>query len=189
MALQDIIQTILSEAEKKAQHIHDSTQKRINEYKSKVDSEITQQKADVDALAQQKKSEIDRKLKTTLSMEKRNQLLKVKRQTINNVFDKALSELCQLKDDEYLKVLEAIGTYVKISHLKEGKIIPAKGKKKITESFIQSQNSKLSVESEGDFAGGFIIQTEKSEIDGSFEALMNAIIKSHCESEVSKILF
>ena len=146
------------------------------------------------------KSEAETRKERVISsaeLKARNEKLQAKQTVIQEVFEKAVEELCKLGKNEYLKFIEDGVTSLAVTG-DENLILNAEGKKLIDETFVKSINDKLSAKDKkgniklsstvGNFKGGFILEKDGIEINNTFEALVESM-KEEMELEVAKALF
>lgn len=132
---------------------------------------------------------------TTLKV--RNEKLEAKQKVINEVFDKALEELCSMNSSRLKNFIKHTILDLDIDG-DETLILNEDGKSKIDDKFIEDLNfiflarnkkGELKVREEnGNFKGGFIVEKNGVEMNNTFEALMDSI-KDELEYEVSTALF
>lgn len=189
MALSDIINKILEEAQKKAAEILKAAEEEIAKYKTEIEQDKKQQEVEFLEKMDLKKKNIDRKMDTTINMEERNQVLKVKQSLIHETFDKAVEAICKVADSEYKTILENLLKASSIQDYKSGSLVPAKGKSAVTKELVAKINPQITVMEEGDFKGGFIFQGDKLEIDSTIESIVLKNLKPSIESDVAKLLF
>lgn len=189
MAITDITQKILEEARKKADEIRAEAQQAAKEYEDLKTKEFKEQEAALVEKEKLTKEDIERKMKSMVSMEERNKVLKAKQDLIQDIFAQAIDQLCAADDKDYQRVIEELAKHSDLGNFESGSIISAKGKKSITEKVISSVNSKLQVSEEGDFKGGFIFQSDNIQIDNTFSGVMERNVKPAIENEVAQILF
>lgn len=188
---------ILEEAKQKESEIltyAENEKERILQHKVKEAEEskrVIIQKAQEEAKA--KKERIISN--TTLKI--RNEKLEAKQKIMNEVFDKALEELCNMNASN-------LKNFIKHSILNlniegdETLILNEDGKTKIDTDFINEINNvliarnnkgEISIKEEnGTFKGGFILEKNGVEINNTFEALVYSM-KDELEFEVSTALF
>ena len=127
----------------------------------------------------------------------RNEKLQAKQTVIQEVFEKAVEELCKLGKDDYLAFIKNGVTSLAITG-DENLILNAEGQKLVNDDFIKSINKELSSKGKagnlklsstvGSFKGGFILEKNGIEINNTFEALVESM-KEEMQLEVAKALF
>lgn len=122
------------------------------------------------------------------------EVLRLKNQLIDEVFDKAIERIVKLEDKKYLEI---IARYL-VENLTLGVgtlIIGQKDHGRITQDWVNTllkkadkEDLRLKIVTSPDIQGGFILQGEKAEIDCS---LRQIIIdkKEELKPEISRVLF
>ena len=134
---------------------------------------------------------------SSAELKARNEKLQAKQTVIQEVFEKAVEELCKLGKDDYLAFIKNGVTSLAITG-DENLILNAEGQKLVNDDFIKSINKELSSKGKagnlklsstvGNFKGGFILEKDGIEINNTFEALVESM-KEEMELEVAKALF
>ena len=186
MALSDILQKILEEAKKEIEQTEKESAEKIKVLEKEYQKKEFEKEQEIKESMIKKKNEVDKKMETLVKMEERNEMLVMKQSVLDKVFEKALEKLVSLQDAEYKKVL--ICFLEKLSKEDEGTIIAAKDRKPITESALHDTGHTLKVREEGNFKGGFVYQSEKIEINSTFENVLKNL-KPEIEPEVAEMLF
>jgi len=187
MALSDILAKIEKEtAERIAQ-----MEKELKEKKEKLEKENNEKQKTIDEEMHQKVEEkgnkIIEKAEHLAEREEKNTILEAKREVIDEALDEAVTELS--KADNYKELL--IEMLKKTDFAEEGTVVvPAKGKEEATKKAIKDsgKNYFLSDKSAA-ISGGFIIKTDKVEIDNSFETLVKGQLREDLEIKLHKLLF
>lgn len=186
MALSDIVQKILDDANLKAKQISSKSEalmKEINiENESKIEKMIEEKEVEV----QKKEKAMISKTNNLILGERRNLLLKKKREILADVFEKAKKVLSQTSDKDLEEIIT--GAFSTISE-EEGIIYPAKGSKSLIENVMKKAGKSYKIGNEKDFLGGFIFVSNDSEIDLTFEAIIDKIIKPKLELDIAQLLF
>ena len=134
---------------------------------------------------------------SSAELKARNEKLQAKQTVIQEVFEKAVEELCKLGKDDYLAFIKNGVTSLAITG-DENLILNAEGQKLVNDDFIKSINNELSSKGKagnlklsstvGSFKGGFILEKNGIEINNTFEALVESM-KEEMQLEVAKALF
>lgn len=134
---------------------------------------------------------------SSAELKARNEKLQAKQTVIQEVFEKAVEELCKLGKDDYLAFIKNGVTSLAITG-DENLILNAEGQKLVNDDFIKSINKELSSKGKegnlklsstvGSFKGGFILEKNGIEINNTFEALVESM-KEEMQLEVAKALF
>ncbi len=134
---------------------------------------------------------------SSAELKARNEKLQAKQIVIQQVFEKAVEELCKLGKEEYLAFIKNGVTTLAVTG-DENIILNAEGQKLVDDAFISEINNELSANGKvgnlklsstvGNFKGGFILEKNGIEINNTFEALVESM-KEEMELEVAKALF
>jgi len=187
MALQDILEQIENETKEKLDNIkakHDEALKALENEFAVLAKKIDQ---DMDEKVKANSKKIMNKMTTHARMEAKNKLLREKRAVMDSVFEIALESLISAGNYE-----DNLVQLLKNSNI-EGEniiVIPAKGKEDITKSALQASGKSYKMANKtADIKGGFILESDKIEIDNSFESILNNQLRGDLELEVAKTLF
>lgn len=168
MALSDIKKVILEKAEeiaeehrevgkKRAEMIVDGWKKRASERREEL---LRGAKRDAEKKVLQAEFE--------LQSEAQLHLLGKKKEIIERVYKVALKELSSIDGDEYIQLMKKLITCLP---KEKGVFISAKGREDLLKKALQERGDELS-SSVVDSKGGFIFQSEKVDIDQTFESLI-----------------
>jgi V/A-type H+-transporting ATPase subunit E len=186
MALEDIIKTLEVEYEQKVTELEKENKFKLQQLKIEGDKKITTEKEKIlQTFTQANKRKVDLELFVEKS-KLRSQVLEVKRDLLNKVYETVLKKISKLPDQEHEKLLDKL-----LSNLPSvaGLIVPAKGREKVTNQALKKLKikHKLAIESLS-VAGGFLWQGDDFDIDLTVEKLVESI-KSKTEIEVTKKIF
>ncbi|MDE6565766.1 MAG: hypothetical protein K2L47_01720, partial [Clostridia bacterium] len=118
-------------------------------------------------------------------------IMNAKAKAVDNLFEKALSEVCKMDKKKYLTIIENIlknyaedGDVVIISQVDSGRI---------TQKFIDDTAKKLGIKLTlskeiGNFHGGVILAGKNSDKNLSFDMELLSI-KEECETQIANMLF
>lgn len=192
MSLERITKSILEDAEKEAARIlhaaQAAIQRKIASVREELKKNLIERLKDVEVEIEEKKAIELSNLRTSY----RQQILEIKNTVIDDVFKRAVQQIVSLSDERYLSIIEkwlqAISTAGQI-------FISSKDSKRITYEFIsrinQSRKESSSLSLSKDFAnisGGFMLKTEKFEIDHSLEAI-SLNLRERLGPKIAKELF
>lgn len=190
MSIEKITKSILDDAEKEAARILNAAQiaiqRKINSAREELRKNLAERLKAVEVnLEGEKAIEL-----SNLSAGFRQQLLESKNAVIDDVFKKAMQQVTSLSDGKYLSMIEkwlqAINTPGQIS-------ISPKDSKRINNAFIsritREESSRLSLSKDfADISGGFILKTEKFEIDYSLDTITSNL-RERLGPRIAKELF
>lgn len=192
MALEDILDLIRSEAEEEAAKIiREAESKAANYIEHAKEQGRHEEKRLLHSYSQQAGKEKQRVIDNT-RLEIKKQLLREKRTQLNDLYNKAVKKFENMKKEQYLSLIEKLIKENSIT--KNENLVLSDREKYINESFVQTfnknnkgYNMKISRE-KGTFSGGFMLKTEKQQVDCSFDALI-ALIREEYEVKLSAIYF
>jgi vacuolar-type H+-ATPase subunit E/Vma4 len=189
MAINDILNKIKDEANKKAAFEKQVTNDEIKKIKTEAENRAKERMAEVDQMAKDKCSSVMEQARILAKMESRSETLKEKRVVISEAYKAALDELNALDDKAYTELVTSMFKSA-VKSMPEGELIVPAAKKHQTESAMRNAGAKYEIAKEtNDFKGGFIVRSKKVEINLSFPYLMSNIVRPHTELEVAEILF
>lgn len=186
MALVDILEKIEKDTTSKIAEL----EKSFEEKKKKLEEESEKQQKEIDENMNQKVEEksakILEKAATLAAMEAKNQLLQAKRKIIEAALENAIETL--VNSDKYEEILSSMLKKADIDG--DVEVVPAKGKEDSTKKAITSSGKNYSLaDKSANIQGGFILKTEKIEIDNSFETIIKKQLREDLEINVHKLLF
>lgn len=194
--LNNLTSKILNDAEEKKKHILADAEAQKDKIISKktnraeADKEEIITKANIEA--EVKKARIISNAKLSV----RNDMLRAKQDVISKVFNEAIEKLQNLSNGDYkyyvistLDSLELEGTEVIIINEKDKDIFSNEFLEALNKE-LESKGKKgsITLNMEGKFNGGFILDRNGIQINNTFEALINSL-RGELEFEVNKVLF
>ena len=189
MALERIIGKIKKDAEKKRKEIIGEAEKKREE----ILKEARKKSEEILKRAEEEKEKLkEARVRSFIGAKKielNAQLLKKKRQILDEVYKEAFTSL--RGSEHYLELIKFLLEL--LVEKGDEEIILPKNDERITKDFIikinreKKWNLRIS-ERKADIEGGFLLKSKKREIDASMPRIME-IIKEETEVEVSKILF
>lgn len=189
MAINDILNKINDEANKKAAFEKQVANDEIKKINVEAEEKAKERTAEVDRKADAKCESLARQAKILAKMENRSSLLKEKRMVIDEVYKSSLDNLYALDDSAYVDLVTSMLKSVSTS-MSEGDLTVPADKKQQTESAIKKAGVSYDISKEAnDFKGGFILKSKKVEMNFSFSYLMSKVIRPHSELEVAETLF
>ncbi len=197
MALQDIIEKIISDAKAEANQIvsraEEEAKRRIEDKKKEIEKEFEKVKGKIKEEAQTHKM----RLIQIASLELKKKVLAKKQELINRLFSELENKLLSLPEDKYINFLA--NRIAEASETGEEEIILNQNdKEKIGKKLVEKVNSILNKngkrgnlilsESTANIKGGFILKSGKSQINGSIEYILKQIREEKL-TEIAKKLF
>lgn len=187
MALSDILDKIKEETQNKMKEINEQYEAKLATIEADFKEKKEKAKAEMDEQVTVNSKKILNKMETVAKMEAKNKLLKEKRDLLDSIFAEALEKL--VNSEDYQKM---ITTLLKNSQIDEEsvKVVPAKGKEDATEAALSASGKSYSMaEKSADIKGGFILKSDKIEIDNSFESILHKQLRDDLELDIAKMLF
>lgn len=186
MALDDIIQSILAEAESEAQKIKQQGIAEIEVLKKDYQAKTEAEEKRIVALAKKEANKKTEQAKFLALSQKKAALLTKKQAILDQVYQQALIKLSKLPETDYQKLIAGL---IKKLEEKQGEIIPVKGKETLTKEALKKSGKPFQLSTKTVAGnGGFVFQTAKMTIDNRFSVLIEHA-RSETEMAVSKILF
>jgi V/A-type H+/Na+-transporting ATPase subunit E len=186
MALTDILEKINQEAQKQAEKLTHEFEQEKKKLEAENQIEIKSSEENLKALFNQQEHRIKNKAEMEAEQTSRNKILKAKRQFIDDVLQKSVAKLAE--SEKYEDILA--DTLSKMEKFDEAEIVPAKGKEEVTKKAIsKSGRSFMLSQHSAPIKGGFILKTEKVEMDNSFETIIGSQLRHSLEIELNKLLF
>ena len=135
----------------------------------------------------------EERLVAMADMERRKDLLAAKQDMVGKAFDKALEQLCNLSDDEYVAMLTKLAVAASASG-KEQLIFSQKDRTRVGKDVVMAANEALNEghltlsEQTRPMRGGFILSDGAIEVNCSFETLVR-LQRGEIAGEVANVLF
>ncbi len=185
MALSDILEKIQSEAEAKADELKAEFDAKKKTMQSQNLDTVRQMEEENERLTLAESTKMKEKAQMEAEMEAKNALLRAKRELMEDTLHKAIEALSSAERYEDLLV-----EMMNRSDLESGVVISAKGKEEATKKAIGKSGKKYQLADEAaNIKGGFILKSEKIEIDNSFETVIAGQLRQPLEIELNKLLF
>lgn len=183
MALQDILDAIIAQADQQITSARSGHQKRISEMREAAERSQAKKKQDLAMQKEKKKAQMQLKAQAHAETSKRNTVLQKKRELLDQLYSKTLEQLAALPDD---KVEPVLRTCLK-SITTKGTLHPSEAHaallKKIAPSEQFTMGKPVSTK------GGFIFSSPKAEQDCTLEHLVKEWLRPQTELDVSQKLF
>ncbi|MDI6707777.1 MAG: V-type ATP synthase subunit E [Candidatus Thermoplasmatota archaeon] len=200
MGLEELKAQIISDANKKAEEIKTNAKLKAQEITKEAEERAEEIKEEGLRKAEEDARAVKARIIGEAKLEARKSLLFVKQEIIEKVIKKALAEISEMPDREYLEFLESRLLSILAAEKLEGKCIielSEKDRKRIPKDWLEQLEKKLKIKNlklelgnnfRKDFTGGFVLKTPEVEINNSLEAIVKFKIDL-LEQEIAKILF
>lgn len=187
MGKEDIVNAILSDAEKEAQDIIDNAQKKAEETRKAAKDVADALLQNAEAETQARSRAIADGKAATARLDGAKVTLAEKRRVIASVYARAFEKLENLGEKETLSFLERLLK----QYAKEGDEV-AIGKRFIHRAAFEKlpivAKLKLKVVTDADVSGGFILRGKNADVDLSYTTLL-AQDREEYQSEIAAVLF
>lgn len=188
---------ILEDSNAKASQIEQKAKLEAGVILDEASKEAEKKKNEIISKAEAESMEVYRRLLAVADLDGRKELLRAKRDVVENAFASAMAKLAELPDREYQKLIESM--VVKSAAKGSGEVIlSAKDAGRIDGNFIQNINRSLSEAGiEGSVklsdekinaTGGVVVRYGDMEVNNTFEILFE-MLRPQLENDVVKILF
>jgi V/A-type H+-transporting ATPase subunit E len=197
MPVEAIIEKIISDGMKEIEAIHAAAEQEAGKLRLEGQQAIRAIVNEAEQEAERLGQAAVRKNLSKRQMDIQKDLLNVKQQAIDSVFDQARKRVADLGDHEYRKVmLDLVLAFSETGE--EELIIGTRDVKRLTPVFIKAVNAVLKKKKRAgkirlgrpsaDVDGGFILRQGRKEIDATLAGLFRSA-RHDLESETADILF
>ncbi len=162
MNAEQVIEKILSEANATADGITAEAKDKGAAAQLDMEKSLDEFRRETAKLAETAGREHKGQMLASARMRLQKDYLAAKCDLLDEVFDKAVEQIKQLSDSEYLKFIESL--MVKAVETGSEEVIVGKNETRITDSFIKQVNRKLGT----GFKGNLLLAKEKANISGGF---------------------
>ncbi len=170
MALAEIQKHIQTKADEQIAKIQAASSKQVEESKEGWEKKLVDERervlAEINRNADSKLTQAKFKIRERINAEK----LKAKQAQINEVYSKALEALSELSDSEYTELMVKLLKSLKGT---EGSLSTCAKRKAELEQALSKAGLKVDIKDDLDSVGGFIFHTEATDIDNTFETLID----------------
>lgn len=186
MALTDIIQKILDDAHAAVKTKHENALKEAADIERNAKEEAGKIKERYQQEADQKGQEMERKIQALAKTERKNLFLNKKRALLEKVFNEAKKELAKMSEKELEEIFIKFLTQIED---KKGTIYPAKNHLEIIKKALKTTNKDYEIGEAMDFAGGFLFTGKDTEMDYSFDSIIEKNVRPQVELKIAQTLF
>lgn len=184
MALQDILDAIIVEADTRIADARAAHQRNLSQLREESDRRLVKKKQDINAQREEKKRQMRLKGETAMSVHRRNALLTRKRALLDRLFGEIERQLAAQPEKIVRPFLERCLTHITGS----GVIRPAQAQAMIIGALIKNRKD-LTLGEPIPVSGGFLFVSEKEEHDFTFPTLIEQRLRPRTETHVAKQLF
>jgi V/A-type H+-transporting ATPase subunit E len=186
------------------ERLNEEASQEINEIIQKAKAEAAKIKANYKAqaneeskviIARGKKAAEERKERNArvAVLEAKKVTLAAKQAMISKAFDRALEQMCDLPEEQYIELLAGIAAKAAESK-RESVVFNKKDRNRVGKAVVTRANEllgdgRLTVETDArEFTGGLILSSGDIEVNGTFETLLH-LRKAELAAEVAHVLF
>lgn len=177
MNAEQVVEKILAQAKAEAQSLLDDARAKADAQQKQTDAEAAEFRQQTQAQAEAAADDKLRRMLAGARMAHAKQVLAVKAELLNEVFDKALQKLNQLPDEQYLALMKKLMT--RAIETGDEEVIVGKDEKRINEEFIKKVNRDLGT----GFKGNLRLSSQRANISGGF-LLSRGRVQVNVSSEV-----
>ena len=196
MGLEEIIDKIESDAEKKIEEIKRDREKEIREIEENAQKEAREISGEILQKAEFELKEDRKAALIRANLEIKKETLGKKQELLQSTFREALKKLVQLNREEYIELIEKL--LLKFAKYPDAEVhFSSRDKEKLGPHFA-AQKKRLFQSEKGrgikffydadDTGGGFVVKKERQEINCTFPRLLDSF-HDEMEIEVAGILF
>lgn len=195
MNAEQVIQKIIADAKAEAEKIVQQAKDSQARERSEVDRELEQYREHTAVIAEKAGQDEKSHILAAARMETAKQLLSVKREVLDGVFEQAKQQLQKLGDDEYRTLMSRLMRDAVETGDEE--VVTDKNETRIDQEFVKNVNRELGPGYKGnlrlsdeklDLGGGFVLRRGKIKTNISFDVLIDQARKE-LEIELAKELF
>ncbi len=195
MAIEDILRQIENDARAQGDALLSNAGAEAGSIHEKAVRQAEELRAEETLKAQERAEEHAARIETLAGLELRKDVLRQKKDIIDDAFARAEKEIASLPPDEYRAFLKPI-ILDAVESGNEELIPPAGRREDFTPEFIRSLNEEITPsggalklsEDSGNFSGGFILREGKKEMNLTLKSLITSG-RDRLEPQVAKILF
>lgn len=182
MALQDILDSIIGEADKRIADATATHRERMKVLREENDRATMRKRTQIGEELEQKKRQLKEKAESHVRMVRNKALIAKKQEYMNDVYGQVLQQLSNMPKDTTEKFLKAC-----LSHVHgKGVLSPSKTHEAFLKNLLPAgceMGKAISA------AGGFIFSSEKEEHNFTFEFLVHDLLKPATEIQAAQLLF
>lgn len=186
MALSDITQKILADAQAEAAQINAQAEKEAKTLEAEAHAKAEATKKRIEDETAQRERDMERKTHSLAQTERKSLLLSKKRALIEKVFAEAKKKLGALPAKELDELLVSFLTQITE---KAGTVYPAAAHREAVQKALKVTGKHFTLGEEKDFAGGFVFVGVEAEVDFSFDSIIERDVRPQAEIAVTKTLF
>lgn len=195
MNAEQVVEKILAQARGEADAILADATAKAQAQRTQTQTELDAFTKQTESMAQAAADDKLRRMQAAARMANAKQVLTVKSQILDEVFQKALQNVNQLPDEQYLGLMKKL--MVRALETGDEEVIVGKNEQRINEDFIKKVNRDLGTGFKGnlrlsgqkaDITGGFLLSRGRVQVNVSTEVLIRQA-RELLEMELASELF
>ena len=195
MNAEQVIQKIIADAKAEAEKIVQQARDSQARERSELDRELEQYREQTVAIAEKAGQDEKSHILAAARMETAKQLLSVKREVLDGVFEQAKQQLQKLSDDDYRALMSRL--MCEAVETGDEEVLTDRNETRIDQDFVKNVNRELGHGYQGnlklsderlDLGGGFVLRRGKIKTNISVDVLIDQARKE-LEIELAKELF
>lgn len=187
MPLKNIQDTIKKQAKEKVAEIEERTKKEVQKIETQIENEKENLVKEIQEKTKAKITNLKEQNKVVLEIQQRNSVLAKKLELLNDAQKNATENLCGLNSGEYESIVKKLLEKVSLN-TSEAQIIIPENRETESKKALKAANKNFSIKVDKNLKGGFIIKTDKFEINNSFSDIVKQIFEEK-EMEIVGLLF
>ncbi len=188
MALADILEKIVKDAEMHAEELKIAEDNEVKKIAEKNEQDLAKQEKELAKRTEEIKAEMAAQALLQAKMNARTENLKQKRAIIEQALKETQTRLEKIDNADYEKLLHGLLKEIS-AEFTEAEITPATGREKETKNALKDFANLKLANTSGKFKGGFIAKAQGAEVDATFENLVMHTYRGQLELIISKELF
>ena len=186
MALANILQAIIAHADAEIARLQEQMMADQKTTSSRNDTLLQEYGEKLQQQAEERKKQLEARSRSALQMERKAQLLGQKRALMDSLYQDVLAALSSQPEENQKKLLNALLGRIKTA---KGAIHPAECHAKLIEKLPNFDAKRFTIGKSIDAAGGFIVESDISEENFTYDILLQEELRAKTELAVASELF
>lgn len=192
--IEKITQRILEDAQREVAQIAAQAEQKAQEIRAQYDAQAQRETEAILARGEKAAAERMERLESAAGLERRKLELAAKQQVLAEAFEKALTDLCSLPEQEYIELMAALAVKAACSG-REQLTFSVTDRARVGKQVVMVANERLGnrgkltlSQQTRNIRGGFVMSDDDVEVNCAFETLVR-MQREKLEKEVADILF
>ncbi len=183
MALQDLLDGIVADAEQRIQAAKDAHKKRMAELRATTDRGIAKTAQGIAHQTEQAKMQMLQRAKSQAAMLRRHALLRKKQQMLDKIYDDVISALLALPEEKQQSLLQACLDRI----TGQGVVHPAAAHAGLLEKI--AKHGRVEIGAPVEARGGFVFESASEVHDCTYDFIVGELLRSQTELDTVRSLF